>query len=83
MHMATQVAMAFGASVKPFTKITPSVRAKDVIVSGERLNICSIELTYPCLFGKIYSTSAFKIQRKIRKVTDLAEILFKSFNYCP
>jgi hypothetical protein len=80
-RVVTQVAMALGASVKPFTKITPRVRAKDVIVSGEKLSICSIELTYPCLFCKIYSTNAFKIQRKIRKVSDLAEIYFKLFNY--
>ena len=35
--LQTQLVMALGASVHPFTKITPSVRSTDIISAGESM----------------------------------------------
>jgi hypothetical protein len=54
-RVVTQVAIAFGASVKPFTNITPRVRSKDVIVNGEAPVKNPVMLTSYLSFFKLYS----------------------------
>ena len=66
--VAIQEEMAFGASVQPFTKITPHISAKVIAENGEESRLCNwviyITFYYCRITVNIYETVYFSITKK-------------------